>query len=467
MRQRTGQIIENVEITNVAAEGKSIAKVNDIVIFVKGVVPGDIVDIKIVKRQKNFREAIPIAFKKYSDIRVKPKCEHFGICGGCVWQSLPYNLQLKYKQQQVEDALNHIAKVEIPQVNNILPSENIYYYRNKLEYTFSCSRWLTDDEMEIPDTEKEMRGLGYHIPGRFDKVLDIKKCHLQADPSNDIRLATKQYAIENNLTFYNLRSQVGFLRNILIRSSLNNELMVIMVFGNDDQQPRNKMMDFLCEKFPQITSMIYFINTKLNSDYSDLKAYCYKGKDHIIELLDDLKFKVQAKSFYQTNSKQAARLYKVAKDYVQLTGNEIVYDLYTGTGTIANYVARQAKKVVGVEYIQEAIEDAKINSKLNNITNTVFYAGDMKDILTDQFIAQNGQPNVIILDPPRAGVHPDVIKTILRSAPDKIVYVSCNPATQARDVAMLNERYKVDKIQPVDMFPQTHHVENVILMTKR
>ena len=467
MRQKTVQIIENVEITNVAAEGKAIAKVNDIVIFVKGVVPGDIVDIKIVKRKKNFREAIPIAFKKYSENRAKPECEHFGICGGCVWQSLPYNLQLKYKQQQVEDAFNHIAKIEIPPLNDILPSENTYYYRNKLEYTFSDYRWLTENEMDVDDKEKELRALGYHIPGRFDKVLDIKKCLLQADPSNQIRLAAKQYAIDNNLSFYNLKSQVGFLRNILIRSSLSNELMVIMVFGNVDKEPREKMMDYLCEKFPQITSMMYFINTKLNSDYSDLKAYCYKGKDYILELMGNLQFKVQAKSFYQTNSKQAERLYQTAEKFAQLSGNEIVYDLYTGTGTIANFVAHKAKKVVGIEYISEAIEDAKINSKLNNINNTVFYAGDMKDVLNENFINKNGNPDVIILDPPRAGVHPDVIKTILKAAPQKIVYVSCNPATQARDAALLNVDYKIEKIQPVDMFPQTHHVENVILMTKR
>ena len=396
-----------------------------------------------------------------------PQCQHFGICGGCVWQNLPYNLQLKYKQQQVEDAFTHIAKIPIPEVSAILPSEKQYYYRNKLEFTFASCRWLTENEMEVPDSEKQLQGLGFHIPGRFDKVLDLQKCLLQDDPSNQIRLAAKQYAIDHNLQFFNLKSQIGFLRNILIRTSLSGEVMVIMVFNDGDEQERNKMMDYLCEQFPQITSMNYFINTKRNSDYSDLESHCYSGKDHITELLGDLKFKVQPKSFYQTNSRQALILYSVAKDFAALTGNETVYDLYTGTGTIANFVARNAKKVVGIEYIAEAIEDAKVNSRINNIDNTAFYAGDMKDVLTQDFINQNGSPDVMIIDPPRAGMHPDVVKTILNAAPEKIVYVSCNPATQARDAALLHELYDVIKIQPVDMFPQTHHVENVILMHRR
>ena len=467
MRNRTGQIYTDVEITNVAAEGKALAKIDNMVFFVKGVVPGDVVDIQITHRSRNFREAKPIAFKKYSENRAVPPCQHFGICGGCVWQNLPYNLQLKYKQQQVVDAFTHIAKIPIPAISDILPSEKTLFYRNKLEFTFASCRWFTDDEMDVPDNEKQLQGLGFHIPGRFDKVLDIKKCLLQDDPSNQIRLAAKQYAIDHNLEFFNLKSQVGFLRNILIRTSLSGEVMVIMVFNAGDEQERNKMMDYLCEQFPQITSMIYIINTKRNSDYSDLEAVCYKGKDHIIEILGDLKFKVQAKSFYQTNSLQAHTLYNVAKDFAALTGNEIVYDLYTGTGTIANFVARNAKKVVGIEYIEEAIQDAKVNSQLNGISNTVFYAGDMKDVLTQDFIQQNGTPDVMIIDPPRAGMHPSVVETILAAAPEKIVYVSCNPATQARDAALLYAQYDVVKIQPVDMFPQTHHVENVILMKKR
>jgi 23S rRNA (uracil1939-C5)-methyltransferase len=321
--------------------------------------------------------------------------------------------------------------------------------------------------MDIPDNQKQLQGLGFHIPGRFDKVLDINKCHLQADPSNEIRLETKKFAIENNISFFDLKEQVGFLRNIIIRSSLNGELMVILVVGSQEREPRELIMDHLCEKFPQITSMMYFINTKRNSDYSDLEAHLYKGKDHIVEEMGDLRFKVQAKSFYQTNSRQAFRLYSVAKEFAQLSGDEVVYDLYTGTGTIANFVARQAQKVVGIEYIPEAIEDAKINSQINGIDNTVFYAGDMKDILTDSFVESNGRPDVIIIDPPRAGMHPDVVKTILNAAPRRIVYVSCNPATQARDVQLLDTSYKVQKIQPVDMFPQTHHVENVILLERR
>ena len=467
MRRRTGQIYEDVLITNIAAEGKALARVDDMVIFVKGVVPGDIVDIKVVKRSKKFCEAIPTAFKKYSDERAEPVCQHFGTCGGCVWQMLPYDKQLKYKQQQVEDSLTHIAKVEIPEVSPILPSEREYYYRNKLEYTFASQRWLTAEEMDIPDDQKQLEGLGFHIPGRFDKVLDIQKCHLQDDPSNDIRLEAKRFAIENGLSFFDLKEQVGFLRNIIIRNTLRGELMVILVVSNDDPKLREPLMEHLCQKFPQITSMMYFVNGKRNSDYSDLEAHLYKGSDHIIEEMGGLKFKIQAKSFYQTNSRQAYRLYSVAKDFAQLTGNEVVYDLYTGTGTIANFVARQAKKVVGIEYIPEAIEDAKVNSQINGIDNTVFYAGDMKDILTDSFVAENGHPDVIIIDPPRAGMHPDVVKTILNASPKRIVYVSCNPATQARDVQLLDSDYKVLRIQPVDMFPQTHHVENVILMEKR
>ena len=466
-RKRTGQIYEDVEITNVAAEGKALARIDDIVVFVKGVVPGDIVDIKITKRSKNFREAIPVAFKKYSEQRAVPQCEHFGTCGGCVWQNLPYELQLKYKQQQVQDALTHIAKVEIPELNAILPSESQFFYRNKLEFTFSSQRWLMDGERDIPDDQKELQGLGFHIPGRFDKVLDIRKCHLQADPSNAIRLETKRFCIENNLTFYDLKAQVGLLRNIVIRTSINGEIMLIVVFGADDKEKRELLLNHLAKTFPEITSLMYFINTKCNDNCGDLEAYCYSGKDHIIEEMGDLKFKVQAKSFYQTNSHQAYRLYTVAKNFAKLTGSEVVYDLYTGTGTIANFVARQASKVVGIEYVPEAIEDAKVNSQLNSINNTTFYAGDMKDVLSDKFIADNGKPDVMIIDPPRAGMHPDVVATILRAKPQRIVYVSCNPATQARDVQLLDTDYKVLEIQPVDMFPQTHHVENVILMERR
>lgn len=466
-KKRTGEIFEDVLVTDIAAEGKAIAKIDNIVFFIKGAVPGDVVDIKTVRRQKNFREAVVEKFKKFSDEREKPLCEHFGICGGCVWQMLPYQLQLKYKQQQVQDALTHIAKVQIPELQTIVPSDNQYFYRNKLEFTFASQRWLTEAEMNVPDSEKQLEGLGFHIPGRFDKVLDIKKCCLQAEPSNAIRLEIKRFCLEHGFEFFNLRSQTGFMRNMLIRSSVNKELMVIIVFAYEDKEKREMLLNHLIKTFPEITSLMYFINPKLNCDYSDLEAKFYYGKDHIIEEMGGLKFKVQAKSFYQTNSLQAFKLYSVAKDFAALTGKETVYDLYTGTGTIANFVADKAAKVVGIEYIEEAIEDAKINSGLNGIENTKFYAGDMKDVLTADFIEQNGKPDVIILDPPRAGVHPDVIKTILNAAPERIVYVSCNPATQARDVQLLDEKYAVKKIQPVDMFPQTHHVENVILLEKK
>lgn len=466
-RKRTGQILEDVIVTDVAAEGKALAKIDNIVYFIKGAVPGDVVDIKVVKRQKKFREAVVENFKKLSEERETPQCEHFGVCGGCVWQMLPYRLQLKYKQQQVVDALTHIAKVEIPPVSDILPSDNQYFYRNKLEFTFASQRWLSAEEMDIPDSGKQLQGLGFHIPGRFDKVLDIKKCMLQAEPSNAIRLEIKKFCLEQGFEFFNLKEQTGFLRNVVIRSSVNKELMVIMVFAFEDKEKRELLLRHLVEKFPQITSLMYFINTKRNSDCSDLDAKFYYGKDHIIEELGGLKFKVQAKSFYQTNSLQAFKLYSVAKDFASLTGSETVYDLYTGTGTIANFVADKAAKVVGIEYIEEAIEDAKVNSEINGIKNTSFFAGDMKDVLTADFIAQNGRPDVIILDPPRAGVHPDVIKTVLSASPERIVYVSCNPATQARDVQLLDGKYAVRKIQPVDMFPQTHHVENVILLEKK
>ncbi len=466
-RKRTGQIYEDVLITNIAAEGKALAKIDDIVFFIKGAVPGDIVDIKVVKKKKNFREAVVTAFKEYSKDRAVPECEHFGVCGGCVWQTLPYQLQLKYKQQQVEDAFTHIAKVEIPELSPILGSDNQYFYRNKLEYTFANQRWLTDEEMDIPDEEKQLQGLGFHIPGRFDKVLDIRKCHLQADPSNAIRLEIKRFCIEQGFSFYDAREQVGFLRNIIIRTSSNGEIMLIVVFGADDKEKRDLLMSHMEKTFPEITSLMYFINTKCNDNCGDLEAQLFSGKDHIIEEMGDLKFKVQAKSFYQTNSHQAYRLYSVASEFAKLTGNEVVYDLYTGTGTIANFVARNASKVVGIEYVEEAIQDAKVNSKLNSISNTTFYAGDMKDVLSDGFIAENGKPDVMIIDPPRAGMHPDVVATILRAAPERIVYVSCNPATQARDVQLLDAAYKVLKIQPVDMFPQTHHVENVILMERK
>ncbi len=464
---------EKVEIIDLAAEGKAIAKVkqreddeNSIVIFVTGCVPGDVVDVKISKKSKSFMEGYPVAYHKLSELRIDATCSHFGTCGGCKWQNLPYDLQLKYKHKQVEDQLTRIGKIDLPKADNIMPSSDTYYYRNKLEFTFSNKRWLTKDEIDS-DKKLEMNALGFHIPGKFDKILDIEHCYLQKNPSNDIRLFVKKTAQENDMSFYDVRNESGFLRNIIIRSSSTGDLMVIVIFFYDDAKKRSILLDALQREFPEISSLMYVINTKKNDSISDLDAKLHSGKDHIFEQMDNLRFKIGPKSFYQTNSEQAYNLYSLAKEYADLKGDELVYDLYTGTGTIANFVARDAKKVVGVEYVAEAIEDAKVNSSINNIENTVFYAGDMKDVLNKQFIKENGRPDVIILDPPRAGVHPKVIEAILQTDAQRIVYVSCNAATQARDIGLLSEHYKVVKYQPVDMFPQTAHVENVALLVRK
>lgn len=465
MRQRTGQTYQDIEITE-TENGKGLTYINEIPVYVTGCVPGDIADIKIIRRNRRSREAVVTEFKKYSSQRALPACEHFGVCGGCVWQNIPYSVQLFYKQKQVKDAF----KQECPEVdfkiNDIIGSDNIFFYRNKLEFTFSAQRWLTADELNLPDQEKQLCGLGFHIPGKFDKVLDIEKCHLQSDPSNAIRLAAKKFAIDNKLSFFNIRFQEGFLRNMIVRTASTGEIMVCVVFGSDDKEPREKLLDFLYEKFPEITSLMFFINTKRNDDYSDLEAILYKGKNFITEKMENLQFKIQAKSFYQTNSLQAYKLYSIARDFADIKDDEIVYDLYTGTGTIANFISSKCKKVVGIEYIEEAIQDAKENSRLNGINNTVFYAGDMKDVLNEEFININGKPQVMIIDPPRAGMHPDVVKTVINAAPEKIVYVSCNPKSQAHDIAMMKDYYQIAECQPVDMFPQTHHVENVILLKK-
>ncbi len=462
----TPQYFENILIENFAAEGKAIARINEQVVFVTGVVPGDIADLKITKSKKNYKEAIATRIVKYSDNRATPLCEHFGICGGCKWQNMPYQLQLQYKQQQVIDAFERIAKVPVSEISTISGSEKTYYYRNKLEYTFSALRWLTADEMQIPDAEKQTRGLGFHVPGRFDKVLDINFCHLQPEPSNAIRLAIKKYAIDNKISFYDLKQQTGFLRNIVIKTTTTGQTMLILIVNENKPEIINNILQFIADTISGLTSLMYIVNPKKNSDYSDLEAISFMGPDYITEKMGDLHFRIHAKSFYQTNPEQAYNLYKVAADFAQLTGKEIVYDLYTGTGTIANFVAKKAKKVIGIEYVKEAIANAVENSVLNNIDNTLFFAGDMKNVLTPDFIAENGNPDVIILDPPRAGVHEDVLNTIMTCNPEKIVYVSCNPATQARDVALMTAKYTVTKIQPVDMFPQTHHVENVILLEK-
>lgn len=463
-------ILEQIEITDFAAEGKSLARVNDMVVFVPWAVPGDVVDLQVRRKKHSFMEAEVIRYHKYSNVRTQPFCQHFGVCGGCKWQQLPYAEQLKMKQQQVYDQLTRIGKVELPEFHPILGSVKTQEYRNKLDFGCANKRWLTADELRDESLEKNVPAIGFHITGAFDKILPIKKCWLMNDLQNQIRNATFEYAILNNLSFFDLRQQVGLLRDVIIRNSASGEWMVIYQFHYDEtggEQEAIALLKHIAYKFPQITSLLYLDNQKCNDTIGDQEILVFKGKDHIYELMEDLKFKVGPKSFYQTNTEQAYHLYSVAREFAGLTGNELVYDLYTGTGTIANFVAKRAKKVIGIEYVPEAIEDAKVNSQLNGIDNTLFFAGDMKDILNDEFIQQYGRPDVIITDPPRAGMHPDVVKTILRAAPQRIVYVSCNPATQARDLQELDAAYRVAEVQPVDMFPHTPHVENVVLLTKR
>lgn len=463
-------LLEKVTITDVAAEGKAVAKVNELVIFVPYVVPGDVVDLQVKRKKNHYAEAVAVKFHEKSPLRTEPFCSHFGVCGGCKWQCLSYEEQLKYKQKQVFDNLTRIGKVELPEFRPILGSEKTRFYRNKLEFTFSNKRWLTEEEVKQDVKYGQMNAVGFHIPGAFDKVLAIDKCWLQDDISNQIRNAVRDYAYAHNFPFFDLRTQEGLLRNIMIRTSSTGELMVVLQCKVTDDEGRRKMeeiLQFMADSFPQITSLMYVINNKCNDTIGDLDVEVFKGNDHIFEEMEGLRFKVGPKSFYQTNSEQAYNLYKVAREFAGLTGNELVYDLYTGTGTIANFVARQARKVVGIEYVPEAIEDAKVNSALNGIDNTLFYAGDMKDILTNDFIAEHGRPDVIITDPPRAGMHNDVIDVILAAEPKRIVYVSCNPATQARDLQLLDGKYKVTAVQPVDMFPHTHHVENVVQLERR
>ena len=460
-------IIENVEIVDVAAEGKSIAKIDDMVVFIPYGAPGDIVDIKLDKKKKSFAEAHIERMVRPSEIRIEPFCEHFGVCGGCKWQHLPYDFQLKFKRQQVVDALQRIAKVEIPEIPTTIGSDNTTCYRNKLEYTFSNKSWLTFEQMKSGEEFPDRNAVGFHIPGAFDKVLNIKKCWLQDNISNEIRLFIRDYALSKGYTFYDLKNQQGLMRTIMVRIASTCEIMLIVVFGEDNPEAVNDVMEAIKEKFPQITSLLYVINLKVNDTIGDQEVITYSGKPYIEEEMEGLKFRIGPKSFYQTNSHQAYKLYSKTREFAHLTGNELVYDLYTGTGTIANFVARQCRKVVGVEYVPEAIDDARLNSQVNGIDNTLFYAGDMKDILTDSFVAEHGVPDVMIIDPPRAGMHEDVVKVILNAAPKRIVYVSCNPATQARDVALLDCKYKITDIQPVDMFPHTHHVENIIAMDLR
>lgn len=460
-------LIENVEIVDIAAEGKAIAKVNDLVVFVPYAVPGDVIDMQVTRKKNKYAEGKVVRFVNYSPNRTEALCEHFGVCGGCKWQILPYSEQLKFKQKQVIDNLTRIGKVELPEIIPILGSEKTEFYRNKLEFTFSNKKWLTYEQIASGETFDNMNALGFHIPGCFDKVLDINKCWLQEDISNQIRNFIREYCNDKGYSFFNLRDQGGLLRNMIIRTSTTGELMVIIAFYEDNQEQYSDVLNAVANEFPQITALMYVINQKANDTITDQNILVWKGNDHIFEEMEGLKFKIGPKSFYQTNSEQAYNLYTITREFAGLTGNELVYDLYTGTGTIANFVARQAKQVVGIEYVEDAIEDAKINSANNGIKNTLFYAGDMKDILTQDFINQHGRPDVIITDPPRAGMHNDVIDAILFAAPQRIVYVSCNPATQARDLSLLDEHYKVIRVQPVDMFPHTHHVENVVLLEKR
>ncbi len=459
--------IENLEITALAAEGKAMAKYENKVVFVPYAAPGDIVNVRITGSRSGYMEGVIDSFVHRSPQRITPFCSHFGICGGCKWQHIPYQQQLEYKQQQVYDQLSRIGKFKDINVSPIIGAPCDKFYRNKLEFTFSNRRWRTKDEMQLEEPVNACEALGFHIPGLFDKVLDINTCYLQPDPSNQLRLAVKKYAIDNGLSFYDIREHTGFLRTMIIRNSVSSgEWMVMVVFGYDDQPQREALLDFLTAQFPQITSLCYVVNDKKNDTINDLEVVCYAGRPYMEETMDGLVFKISPKSFFQTNSTQAQRLYDVVRDFAGLQPSDIVYDLYTGTGTIALYLAKLCRKVVGIEYVPEAIEDAKENALRNNIRNTSFHVGDMRKLLLPAFFTENGQPDVIVLDPPRAGIHPDVAENILACGVKRLVYVSCNPATQARDMALLSPAYKILKVQPVDMFPHTHHVENVILAEK-
>lgn len=466
MGRRSKPLLEQVRIEDIAAEGKAIGRVDNKVVFVPFAIPSDVVDIQVTNNRKNFMEGHVVKWHTYAPNRIEPFCSHFGLCGGCKWQNLHYAEQLRYKQKQVADQLKRIGKLTLPEVSPIIGSKNTTHYRNKLEFTFSESRWLTREEIEHLGEIEQHPALGYHIPGRFDKVFDVSTCYLQPEPSNSIRLAIRDYAIRHGIAFLNLYTKQGLLRNLIIRTATSGEVMVIVSVTRYNNEVMG-LLEYVRDNFPQVTSLMYVENSKQNETISDLEVQLFAGKDHIIEAMEDLKFRVGPKSFYQTNSEQALVLYRVATDFAQLTGNELVYDLYTGTGTIANFVARKAKRVIGIEYVPEAIDDARVNSALNGITNTVFFAGDIKNVLSEKFMNDEGKPDVVILDPPRAGIHPDVTKALISALPARIVYVSCNPATQARDIALMAEHYNVTRIQPVDMFPHTHHVENVVLLEKR
>lgn len=461
-------VFENIEVLDAGAKGVSVAKTPDgRVIFIPNVVPGDVVDVKTFKKRKSYFEGKAIRFHQYSQDRIAPVCQHFGDCGGCKWQNMTYDKQLFYKNQEVYNNLKRIGKVDLPEFETILGSEKQFFYRNKMEFSFSDSRWITEKEIAEVENIKRENALGFHIPKMWDKILDIEKCHLQQDPSNAIRNEIKSFATQNGLSFFNARNQNGLLRTLMIRTTSTNEIMVLIQFFEDDKEKRELLLGFVANRFPEITSLQYVINNKGNDTIYDQDVILYKGRDYILEEMEGLSFSINAKSFYQTNSEQAYELYKITRDFAGLKGDELVYDLYTGTGTIAQFVSKKAKKVVGVEAVAEAIEDAKVNAKRNNITNCEFFVGDMKNVFNDDFIAAHGHPDVIITDPPRDGMHKDVVDQILKIAPQKVVYVSCNSATQARDLALMDEQYKVTRVRPVDMFPQTHHVENVVLLEKR
>ncbi|MFD1629436.1 23S rRNA (uracil(1939)-C(5))-methyltransferase RlmD [Pseudopedobacter beijingensis] len=457
------KILEELHVFDIAEEGKGVARHEDLVVFIEKAIPGDVVDAAVYKKKKKFAEAKIHALKVFSEDRQDPFCTHFGVCGGCKWQHMSYTAQLKYKQKSVSDALQRLGGIDVSGVEDILPSSETSYYRNKLEYTFSNKRWLTDEDI-ASGLDKEMNALGFHVPLRFDKILDIEHCYLQADPSNTIRNSIRDFALEHHISFYDLRAHEGALRNLIIRTSSTGEIMVIVVFAYPEEGQIELLMSYVEKTFPQITSLLYIVNQKKNDTIFDQEVNVYRGEPFIFEEMEGLKFRIGPKSFYQTNSLQAYELYKITRDFAGLSGNELVYDLYTGTGTIANFVARSTKEVVGVEYVPSAIEDAKINSQINNIHNTKFYAGDMKDVLNADFIAEHGKPDVVITDPPRAGMHADVVARLVEMEADKIVYVSCNAATQARDLALLTDKYDVVRIKPVDMFPHTQHVENVVLL---
>ena len=466
-RKKVDLLLENVVIEDCAAEGKAIAHYDGMVVFVPFAVPGDRVNIRVHRKKRNYMEGFIEKMIEPSPKRLEPFCEHFGVCGGCRWQPIPYEMQLEAKRRQVEDQLVRLGHLDVPEIRPTIPSEKTRFYRNKLEFSFSTRRWFLQDEDPEQMTPQERMGVGFHVSKFFDKVLDIRKCYLQKSPSNEIRLFIKNYCIENGLEFFDIRANMGYMRNMFVRTTETGDLMVILVFYYEDRPAREKLMRAVIEAFPQITSFYYVINNKLNDTITDLECYLFKGEPTIHETMEDLTFHIGPKSFYQTNSPQAYRLYSVAREFAALTGTETVYDLYTGTGTIAQFVSKKAAKVIGIEYVEDAIEDAKRNAGMNGITNCSFFAGDMKDVLSPAFIAQHGHPDVIILDPPRAGIHPDVASVILDAEPDRIVYVSCNPASQARDLNLLCAKYEITAVQPVDMFPHTQHVENVCALRRK